>query len=135
MWMDVESRTELVSVDGETLASDQEPFQVEKLRLFSERQGSKLTPKPGTSAFNIYTSTSLKNKKHTRNQSPQSQHMCKSPTGVMLIVFIFEFIRILLAEACVSLASCLRNSAAQNEERVALLHGTVSSSPDTQHNP
>lgn len=49
-------------VDGETLASDQEPFQVEKLRLFSEKQGSKLTPKPGTSAFNIYTSTSLKTK-------------------------------------------------------------------------
>ena len=88
-----------------------------------------------TSAFNIYTSTSLKNKKHTRNKSKQSQHLCKSPTGVMLIVFIFEFIRILLAEACVSLTSCLRNSAAQNEERVALLHGTVGSSPDTQHNP
>lgn len=49
-------------VNGETLASDQEPFQVEKLRLFSETQGSKLTPKPGTSAFNIYTSTSLKTK-------------------------------------------------------------------------
>ena len=76
--MDVESRTELVSVDGETLASDQEPFQVEKLRLFSERQGSKLTPKPGTSAFNIYTSTSLKNKKHQKQVKTESTSVQKS---------------------------------------------------------
>lgn len=34
----MESRTELFGVNRETLASDQEPFQGEKLRLFSENK-------------------------------------------------------------------------------------------------
>lgn len=65
-------------VNGETLASDQEPFQVEKLRLFSETQGSKLTPKPGTSAFNIYTSTSLKTKSNQKQLKTEPTSVQKS---------------------------------------------------------
>lgn len=81
MWMDVESRTELFGVNRETLASDQEPFQAEKLRLFSKKQGSKLTPKPGASAFNIYTSTSLK----TKSTPETSQNRVNICAKVLLV--------------------------------------------------